>query len=194
MSLLKTLAIITFLILYFVYFVFGKFGAKIEPQIAWLVAFLILNSIVCSIKDTMKSILWLLPFLLVYSLLGVIFHYIALLGRTDWLQDTYLKLLLFPNALFVFKISFALITLKDIYNLPVPMYVKSHVITVKAVMIKGQNTMVRFKTFLDTYPYINDSKIKVNGSLILSLFLYLEKECQNQWYILENKLNHLKTN
>ena len=194
MSVLKVFLIFMFIVAYFGFFVVGMFSVALELQIASLIIFLLINTVICSFKDTVDSIKWVLPFLLIYSIFGFVFHYVSLFGRADWLQDTLLKLFLFPNSLFVFKISFALISLKDIYNLPMPMFVKSQVITIKAVMIKGQSAMGRFKSFLDTYHYINNSKfkLKLNGSLILSLYFYLESECQNQWCVLNNKLNHLK--
>ncbi len=192
MIFIKVLLIIVFLVLYLVFFVFTGFNGEIKLQIVSLIVLLLLNTKICSFKDTVGTVKWILPFLIIYTLFGFIFHYISLFDRTDWLQDTYLKLVMFPNSLFAFKISFALVSLKDIYNLPVPMFVKSQIITIKAVMIKGQSAMERFKSFLETYHYIKNSKVKLNGSLILSLYFYLENECQNQWGVLNNKLSHLK--
>lgn len=173
------------------FFVFSTYNANIEIQLVVLFLFLIANTLVNDIRNTYNTVLRLLPFVAFLFLFGAIFQLLHLLGRNDWMNDTTIKMLLFPNSLFVCKLAVELITLNDIYNLPISINTKSYIITIKAVLIRGKYAINRFRFLLDTYKYLQRSKLKKNGSLILALFLYLEQESQNQWLVFDNRIKHL---
>jgi len=187
----KILTILLSLIVYMSFFVFSTYNANIEIQLVVLFLFLIANTLVNDIRNTYNTVLRLLPFVAFLFLFGAIFQLLHLLGRNDWMNDTTIKMLLFPNSLFVCKLAVELITLNDIYNLPISINTKSYIITIKAVLIRGKYAINRFRFLLDTYKYLQRSKLKKNGSLILALFLYLEQESQNQWLVFDNRIKHL---
>lgn len=191
---IKILTILLSLIVYMIFFVFSTYNTNIEIQLVVFLFFLIVNTLVNDIRNTYNTVLRLLPFVAFLFLFGAIFQLLHLLGRNDWMNDTTIKMLLFPNSLFVCKIAVELITLNDIYNLPISINTKSYIITIKAVLIKGKYTMNRFRFLLDTYKYLQKSKFKKNGSLILALFFYLEQESQNQWLVFDNRIRHLTNN
>jgi len=188
---IKIFTILLSLLGYMIFFVFSTFNSNIGIQLIVLFGFLMANTLVNDIKNTYNTILRLLPFLAFLFLFGVIFQLLNLLGRNDWMNDTIIKLLLFPNSLFVCKLAAELISLNDIYNLPISMHNKSYIITIKAVLIKGKYSLKRCMFLLNTYKYLQKSKLKKYGSLILALFFYLEQESQNQWLVFDNRMRHL---
>jgi len=188
---IKILTILSSLILYMIFFVFSTWNTNIGIQIIVLLFCFVVNSIINDIKNTSQTIISLLPFLAFLFLFGLLFQMLHLFGRNDWMNDTIIKLLLFPNSLFACKFAVELISLNDIYNLPFSINTKSYIIIIKAVLIKGKYSIKRFRFLLSTYKYLQASKLKKNSSLILALFFYLEQESQDQWLIFDNRIKHL---
>jgi hypothetical protein len=136
------------------------------------------------------------PFVLSLFLFGLIFHFTQLLGRTDWLQDTLIKCMVFPSSLIFIKLMISYITYLDILNLPISMKRRVDLITMKSAFQKGGQILRRFSWYLNTYSNLKSGKkIKYQmtkfACLIIALYLYLYEEIENSGRLLKNRYHHL---
>ena len=133
------LGIILMLILSFFWlFVFGPFYDSIVIQLAVFIVVMGWNSLRFSFQETISLLKFCFPFVLSLFVFGLIFHFIQLFGRTDWLQDTLIKCLVFPSSLIFLKILLTYITYLDILNLPISMKKRIGLITMKSAFQKGE--------------------------------------------------------
>lgn len=189
-------AIFIIILSFFWLFVFGPFYDDIVIQLAVFIVVMGWNVLRFSLQETISLLKFCLPFVLSLFVFGLIFHFIQLLGRTDWLQDTLIKCLVFPSSLIFLKILLTYITYLDILNLPIPMKKRIGLITMKSAFQKGEKIMRRFSWYLNTYSDLrSDSRIKSElkkyACLIIALYLYLYEEIENSNRLLKNKYHHL---
>jgi hypothetical protein len=149
-----------------------------------------------SLQETISLLKFCFPFVLSLFVFGLIFHFMQLLGRTDWLQDTFIKCLVFPSSLIFLKILLAHITYLDILNLPISMQKRIGLITMKSAFQKGEKIMRRFSWYLNTYSDLQSdnrikSELKKYACLIIALYLYLYEEIENSNRLLKNRYQHL---
>ena len=189
-------AIFIILLFFFWLFVFGPFYDDIVIQLAVFMVVMGWNVLRFSLQETISLLKFCLPFVLSLFVFGLIFHFIQLLGRTDWLQDTLIKCLVFPSSLIFLKILLTYITYLDILNLPISMKKRIGLITMKSAFQKGEKIMRRFSWYLNTYSDLrSDSRIKSElkkyACLIIALYLYLYEEIENSNRLLKNRYQHL---
>ena len=193
---IKLSAIFIILLSFFWLFVFGPFYDDIAIQLAVFIVVVGWNVLRFSLQETISLLKFCFPFVLSLSVFGIIFHFMQLLGRTDWLQDTLIKCLVFPSSLIFLKILLTYITYLDILNLPLSMKKRISLITMKSAFQKGEKIMRRFSWYLDTYSDLrSDSRIKSElkkyACLIIALYLYLYEEIENSNRLLKNRYQHL---
>ena len=190
-------AIIFILILSFFWlFVFGPYYDHISVQVAVFVVVMAWNTQRFSFKETASSLKFCFPFVLSLLIFGLIFQLMRLFGRTDWLQDTLIKCLVFPSSLFFLKILLTYITYLDILNLPISMKKRINLITMKSAFQKGEKILRRFSWYLNTYSSLQSegrikSGFKKYACLIIALYLYLYEEIENSNRLLNNRYQHL---
>lgn len=190
-------AIIFILILSFFWlFVFGPYYDHISVQLAVFVVVMAWNTQRFSFKETASSLKFCFPFVLSLLIFGLIFQLMRLFGRTDWLQDTLIKCLVFPSSLFFLKILLTYITYLDILNLPISMKKRINLITMKSAFQKGEKILRRFSWYLNTYSSLQSegrikSGFKKYACLIIALYLYLYEEIENSNRLLNNRYQHL---
>ncbi len=190
------LGVIFIIILSFFWlFVFGPFYDNIAIQLTVFIVVMGWNVLRFSLQETISLLKFCFPFVLSLFVFGLIFHYIQLLGRTDWLQDTLIKCLVFPSSLIFLKILLTYITYLDILNLPISMKKRIGLITMKSAFQKGEKIMRRFSWYLNTYSDLQSdnrikSELKKYACLIIALYLYLYEEIENSNRLLKNRYHH----
>lgn len=190
------LGVIFIIILSFFWlFVFGPFYDNIAIQLAVFIVVIGWNALRFSLQETISLLKFCFPFVLSLFVFGLIFHYIQLLGRTDWLQDTLIKCAVFPSSLIFLKILLTYITYLDILNLPISMKKRIGLITMKSAFQKGEKIMRRFSWYLNTYSDLQSdnrikSELKKYACLIIALYLYLYEEIENSNRLLKNRYHH----
>jgi hypothetical protein len=189
-------AIFITILSFFWLFVFGPFYDDIVIQLAVFIVVMGWNVLRFSLQETISLLKFCFPFVLSLFVFGLIFHFMQLLGRTDWLQDTLIKCLVFPSSLIFLKILLTYITYLDILNLPISMKKRIGLITMKSAFQKGEKIMRRFSWYLNTYSDLrSDSRIKSElkkyACLIIALYLYLYEEIENSNRLLKNRYQHL---
>ena len=191
---LGTIFIIIFV--FFWLFVFGPFYDHIAIQLAVFMVVMGWNVLRFSFQETLSLLKFCFPFVLSLFVFGLIFYFMQLFGRTDWLQDTLIKCLVFPSSLIFLKILLTYITYLDILNLPISMKKRISLITMKSAFQKGEKILRRFSWYLNTYSDLQSgnrikSELKKYGCLIIALYLYLYEEIENSNRLLKNRYQHL---
>ena len=105
---LKLGTIFIIILSFFWLFVFGPFYDSIVIQVAVFMLVMGWNAVRFSFQETLSLLKFCFPFVLSLFVFGLIFHFIQLFGRTDWLQDTLIKCLVFPSSLVFLKILLTL--------------------------------------------------------------------------------------
>ena len=196
MVIIKIGFILLMIISFFWLFVFGPFYDSILIQLFVFLVVMGWNVIRFSFREAISLLKFCFPFVLCLFVFGLIFHFIQLLGRTDWLADTLIKCLIFPSSLIFLKIMLTYITYLDILNLPISMKKRIGLITMKSAFQKGEKILRRFSWYLNTYSDLrSDNRIKSQlqkyACLIIALYLYLYEEIENSNRLLKNKYLHL---
>ena len=193
---LKLAIIFIIIISFFWLFVFGPFYNHLAVQLVVLVVVLVWNALRFSFKETISLLKFCLPFVSSLFIFGLVFQLMRLFGRTDWLQDSLIKCLVFPSSLIFLKILLAGITYLDILNLPISMKKRIGLITMKSAFQKGEKILGRFSWYLNTYSSLHGegrikSTLKKYACLIIALYLYLYEEIENSNRLLKNRYQHL---
>ncbi len=192
---LKLGVIFIIILSFFWLFVFGPFYDNIAIQLTVFIVVVGWNVLRFSLQETISLLKFCFPFVLSLFVFGLIFHYVQLLGRTDWLQDTLIKCMVFPSSLIFLKILLTYITYLDILNLPISMKKRIGLITMKSAFQKGEKIMRRFSWYLNTYSDLQSdnrikSELKKYACLIIALYLYLYEEIENSNRLLKNRYHH----
>ena len=181
---------------FFWLFVFGPFYDSILIQLVVFFVVMGWHVLRFSLQETIPVLKFCFPFVLSLFVFGLIFHFMQLFGRTDWLADTLIKCLVFPSSLVFLKILLTYITYLDILNLPISMQKRIGLITMKSAFQKGEKILRRFSWYLNTYSDLHTgnrikSELRKYACLIIALYLYLYEEIENSNRLLKNKYLHL---
>ena len=184
------------IISFFWLFVFGPYYDSIVIQLVVFTVVMGWNVLRFSLQETISLLKFCLPFVLSLLVFGLIFHFMQLFGRTDWLEDTLIKCFVFPSSLVFLKILLTYITYLDILNLPISMEKRVGLITMKSAFQKGEKILRRFSWYLNTYSDLQSgsrikSQLQKYACLIIALYLYLYEEIENSNRLLKNKYHHL---
>ena len=195
MVIFKLGSIFLFLVSFFWLFVFGPFYDNLAIQVVVFFGVMGWNTVRFSLRETISLLKFCFPFVLTLFVFGLIFHFTRLMGRQDWLQDTFIKCFIFPSSLIFLKVILTYITYLDILNLPISMKKRIDLITMKSAFQKGEKILRRFSWYLNTYSGLRSgSKIKYAlrkyACLIIALYLYLYEEIENSNRLLKNRYQH----
>lgn len=196
MAMLKFGAVLVLIGLFFWLFVFGPFYASLSIQLAVFIIIMGWHLVRFSFRETISVLKFCLPFVLSLFVFGLIFHFMRLFGRSDWMQDTLIKCLVFPSSLIFLKVMLTTITYLDILNLPISMKKRIGLITMKSAFQKGERILRRFSWYLGTYSGLQSSGrirtvLRKYACLIIALYLYLYEEIENSNRLLKNRYQHL---
>ena len=197
MALFKLTSLSLAALLFFALFVFGPFYSHAPVQTAVLAAALVWHFYRYSFKETISLLKFCLPFIITLLIFGLLFHWVQLQGRQDWLADTLIKCLVFPSSVTVLKLLLSYITYLDLLGLPLSMDRRVDLITLKAAFQKGSFVMKRFSWYLNTYgEHLPRNRLKFSARryacLIIALFLYLYEEIEDAHLLLHNRYYHLR--
>ena len=196
MVMLKLGMVLVLLCAFFWLFVFGPLYDNIAIQVMVFLLVIGWNIWRFSFQETLSLLKFCFPFVLSLFGFGLIFHFTRLFGRTDWLQDSLIKCLVFPSSLIFLKTLLAMITYLDILNLPISMKRRIDLITMKSAFQKGEKILRRFSWYLNTYAALQSggrvrSKLRKYACLIIALYMYLYEEIENSNRLLKNRYRHL---
>lgn len=197
MTALKYTLLAAAIVVFFGLFVFGPLYGSMAVQAGVLAGVLIFSAIRFSRRETLLLLKFCLPFVLTLLLFGLIFQWLELLGRRDWIEDSLIKCLIFPSSLIFLKIVLSYITYLDLLRMPLSMPRRLDLITVKSAFQKGGATLKRLLWLLDTYPALKTgerfkSRRDKYICLIVALYLYLYQEIETSQRVLVNRYHHLK--
>ena len=196
MTMLKIGFLAAAVAIFFWLLVFGPFYGDVAVQLVVLVGVTGWSMLRFALRETLALLRFCLPFTLFLLFFGLVFHFTQLLGRTDWLQDSLIKCLIFPSSLLFLKIVLSHVTYLDILGLPLSMKKRLEIVTVKTAFQKGGGILGRFSWFLTTYPMLKDqgrfkSQWIKYACLIIALYLYLYEEIETSQRLLKNRYQHL---
>ena len=178
MIMVKLIFLILVAIVFFGLFVFGPLYPRLGIQVGMLILVALVNIWRTSWRETWGLVKFCIPFVLTLLGFGILFHFTHFLGRDDWLQDSAIKVLIFPSSLIFLKLLLTFVTYLDILRLPVATRRRVDLITFKAALSKGGRIMRRFKWYLDTYQELSGQGqrgrvLRKYVCLIIALYLYL---------------------
>lgn len=150
-----------------------------------------------SIKNYISTLLFILPFVLILSFMGFIFYLYNFGGRSDWLEDTVIKVVFFPSSILFVKAMLSFVSFYDITQLPISETRRSDLIVIRSLLVRGNLGMTRLKWYLDSYPQhksdgIFNNKIPKYGALILATYFYLYNKAEVNYFLIDNRNIHLK--
>lgn len=192
------LIIVISFVLYFYLFVFGIFRQDYFILSILLIILIVLYFLKFGYKTTKSTLIMLFVFIVWLLLFGFIFQMIELYNKTDWLLDSYIKALVFPNTVLFINILVSLITFTDIILLPISFRSKIYLIWAKSIFYRGDRNIGRLEWHLDTYPYLIKDityrrfNLYKYSSLIISLYFFLVQESKKCWLIIENRKLHIE--
>lgn len=197
MVILKLSIIIMLILSFFWLFVFGPFYDHITMQLIVFIGILGWNALRFSLRETVSLLKFCLPFVFTLFIFGLIFHFTRLFGRQDWLQDTFIKCMVFPSSLIFLKVLLSYITYLDILSLPISMKKRIDLITLKSAFSKGERILRRFSWYLNTYSVLKSGSnikytLKKYACLIIALYLYLYEEIDHSNRLLRNRYQHFQ--
>ena len=154
----KVLGLLGLILTYFALFVFGPWYAHLGQQLAIFASLTVFSLIRHGLSGTLRSLWIIIPFVLTLIIFGIIFDWLTLMGRTDWLYDSLIKAVVFPNSFFATKLSLESISFRDLITLPVNQDTRRSMIILKAVMEKCTPLLFRFRFFMNLTPHFQNKR------------------------------------
>jgi hypothetical protein len=191
----KVLTILFFPVAYFGLLVFGPWYAHIPAQTALLVVFLAFEAWRRGVKNALRTLWIIVPFVLSLLLFGGIFQWLELMGRTDWIQDSLIKGLVFPNSFLVVKLSLDSITFRDLVRLPLRPRARRIVIVIKAVMEKSSPVLKRYRFFMGLSPHFENRRM---GSFLricavmVAAYISIYRQTEQTKTLYDHRRRHLR--
>lgn len=182
MVIIKIGTILTALFAVFAFFVFGPFYNSPIWQLTLAAVLLLLSLLRHGVRTTLRSLWFVTPFVLSLLVFGAIFQWWQLLGRTDWLQDSLLKAVVFPNSFLSVKLGLESITFHDLAGLPLRPRARRTVFILKTVMEKCTPLLHRYRFFMDLDPHFRGRRgerlLRLCGAIVatyISIYQQTEK-------------------
>lgn len=189
--------LVTLLLLgaYFGLFVFGTWYGHIPAQGALLLLFLSADAWRSGLKSVPRTLRTVLPFVLALLIFGGIFQWTELMGRTDWLHDSLIKSLVFPNSFLAVKLALSGITFRDLAGLPLPPRVRRTVIVIKAVMDKSAPVLERYRFFMSLSPHFQHRRMKrfLNiCAVMVAAYISIYRQTEQTMLLYDHRRRHLR--
>lgn len=192
---LKVLTIFGLLTAFFGLFVFGPWYGRMELQAALLAMLLTAAAWRGGLRSAGRSILFVLPFVLSLLAFGAAFQWAGLMGRTDWLSDSLLKALVFPNSFLIVKLGLESITFRDIMGLPLRPGARRNAIVLKAVMEKCTPLLHRYRFFMDLTPHFAGRRsgrfLRLCG-VIVAAYISIYQQTEKTLELFDHRTRHLR--
>ncbi len=192
---LKVLTIFGLLSAFFGLFVFGPWYGRMELQAALLAVLLAAAAWRGGLRSAWRALLFVLPFVLSLLAFGLVFQWLELMGRTDWLHDSLLKALVFPNSFMIVKLGLEAITFRDIMGLPLRPGARRYAIVLKAVMEKCTPLLHRYRFFMDLTPHFAGRRsgrfLRLCG-VIVAAYISIYQQTEKTLELFDHRTRHLR--
>lgn len=191
----KISALLLLLGAYFGLFVFGPWYAHIPAQIVLLAFFLALGVWRHGFKNVLRTLWIVLPFVLSLLLFGAIFQWLELMGRTDWIYDSLIKSLVFPNSFLAVKLGLESITFRDLVKLPLRPSARRVLIVIKAVMEKSSPVLKRYRFFLGLSPHFQNRRmgrfLRI-CAVMVAAYISIYRQTEQTKILYDHRRRHLR--
>ncbi len=154
----KVLGLLILILAYFAWFVFGPWYDHLSLQGIVFTTLVVSSLIRHGWSGTLRSLWIIFPFVLTLIFFGIIFDWFQLMGRSDWLNDSLVKAVVFPNSFLVTKLCLESISFRDLIALPVSQKTRRSMIILKAVMGKCTPLLFRFRFFMSLSPHFHNQR------------------------------------
>ena len=195
MAVLKVPTIFGLLTAFFGLFVFGPWYEWMELQAVLLAVLLVAAAWRGGLRSAGRSLLFVLPFVLSLLAFGAAFQWAGLMGRTDWLHDSLLKALVFPNSFLIVKLGLESITFRDIMGLPLRPGARRNAIVLKAVMEKCTPLLHRYRFFMDLTPHFAGRRsgrfLRLCG-VIVAAYISIYQQTEKTLELFDHRTRHLR--
>ena len=194
---MKIAAIFAVLTVYFGLFVFGPAYARMDAQAVLLAALLCGCAWRGGFRTAWGAVKFVLPFVASLVLFGTLFQWMELLGRTDWVHDSLLKALVFPNSFLAVKLGLESITFRDILGLPLRPIARRNAIVLKAVMEKCTPLLHRYRFFMDLTPHFDGRRmgrfIRLCG-IIVAAYISIYEQTEKTQELFDHRTRYVRKN
>ncbi len=195
MATLKLLGLFGLLGAYFAFFVFGAGYARFDLQAGLLLGFLGAAIWRNGLRGTLQALWFVLPFVLSLIFFGAVFQWVELLGRTDWIHDSLIKALVFPNSFLAVKLGLEAITFRDIVRLPLGEGGRRNAVVLKAVMEKCTPLLHRYRFFMDVSPHFDGrrwSTFQRLCAVIVAAYISIYDQAEKTQALFDHRTRHLR--
>lgn len=192
---LKVLTILVLLTAFFGLFVFGPWYASMQLQAALLLLLLGLAARRGGMGAAWRSLTFVLPFVVSLLAFGAVFQWLELMGRADWMHDSLLKALVFPNSFLAVKLGLESITFRDIVRLPLKPGMKRNAIILKAVMEKCTPLLHRYRFFMDLSPHFDGrrgGKLLRLCAVIVAAYISIYQQTENTQELYDHRAQYMR--
>jgi hypothetical protein len=192
---LKFLSIFGLLGAYFWFFVFGAGYARMDFQGVLLLLFLAASVWRNGLRGTAQAMWFVLPFVLSLLFFGAVFQWAELMGRTDWMHDSLMKALVFPNSFLAVKLGLEAITFRDIVHLPLGAGARRNAIVLKAVMEKCTPLLHRYRFFMDLTPHFDGrrwSRFLRLCAVIVAAYISIYQQAEKTQALFDHRTKYLR--
>lgn len=195
-KLLKLVFLLLVIITYF-YLLGFAFYESFYWQGGALALVFILHLLKESGKSTWNLLLILMPFTVTLFIFGLFFQLIKLQGRSDWLQDSLIKVIFFPSSFIFTKLIISCFTYRDILSLPIKLKIKREIIFIQTFFRKAYRIFPRLNFYAKIHPGLQNcsgmkKKFIILCSFPLSLYLFLVEEGEILEELYLNRLRNLE--
>ncbi|NCC24495.1 MAG: hypothetical protein EOM25_04725 [Deltaproteobacteria bacterium] len=196
MALIRISGILATMLTGLLWMIWGPWHDSFVVQAGLLAILLFWHRNRFSWAETVAVLKLVTPFVLTMLAIGGIFQYFVVFGRSDWIRDSALKVVLFPNSLLVLALGLSYISYRDILGLPLPGDWKRDIIVFRATMEESGTSLTRLRRILEWSPGFRAMPgwkriFKRYGALVLALFLHVLNETEQTALVLENRVRHL---
>lgn len=191
----KIPAILVLLGAYFGLFVFGLWYAHVPVQAGLLLLFLLLDTLRHGLRAIPRTLRIVGPFVLCLLCFGGIFQWLELMGRTDWLHDSLVKCLVFPNSFLAVKLALDSITFRDLLALPLSSNSRRTVIVAKAVMEKSAPVLERYRYFMSLSPHFRHRRMEKFlriCAVMVAAYISIYRQTEQTRILYNHRRRHLR--
>jgi hypothetical protein len=192
---LKVLTILVLLTAFFGLFVFGPWYGSMQLQAVLLLLLLGLAARRGGMGAAWRSLTFVLPFVVSLLAFGAVFQWLELMGRADWMHDSLLKALVFPNSFLAVKLGLESITFQDIVRLPLKPGLKRNTVILKAVMEKCTPLLHRYRFFMDLSPHFDGrrgGKLLRLCAVIVAAYISIYQQTENTQELYDHRTQYMR--
>lgn len=179
------------------FFVFGPGYSALAAQGLLLGIFFIANTWHNGWASTRTVCATVLPFVASLLFFGVIFDWMLLLGREDWITDSVCKAIVFPNSFLVVKLGLERISFQDILRLPLSPGPRRVCIIFKAVMERCTPLLHRHRFFMDISPHFHHQRaalLKKLCATIVATYISIYRQTEKTQTLFDHRQQYMRKN